>query len=565
MATNDEAELLSPEQAEKAWWDAWYTADYSWEGLAKKPWAGFSVTESGHVVVNDGPLMFNGDNVPWSGEGGSQIKRPATVQDYWRLDPGSSAIRPDDQVQMELRKAETGRTYHVAHYPYKDAELRFTDKADWDVKEFERLMIRRLSDQSSFQFAQYNPPVLEPPEMVDYRAQFQGVVLIGKEYELFVQAKILFKQSCFCEAVKFGSQYFSDGAYFTNSIFCKSVDFSHIQINHAALFNFCIFIEGVNFARSHVSGICNFEGSTFLGKSIFNQFQFVASTSFQNAKFLSSSNDPTSGVDFINSTFSADANFSGVLSQRAVAFLGCRFNSGANFAGAIFYDLVQFTGATFRSTLNFYKATFRFVSFQGCDFPDSAGFEQAIFLDDVVFANTSFAKTAYFKGATFKANINFKDAVFSDVAHFDDIIWPSTPALWTNAFDRALFKSHAVFTGALCQSFAAFNGAKLERGIRFDPGDEVSNKQTLKKEMPPETSKSRDALLLSLEGGCRVLKQAMAYASDPLREQEFYRFELKARRAQTRSLKSEKFVSRTYELVSDYGSSIFRPIWLALG
>ena len=27
----------------KDWWDAWWEEDYSWEGLAKKDWAGWRV------------------------------------------------------------------------------------------------------------------------------------------------------------------------------------------------------------------------------------------------------------------------------------------------------------------------------------------------------------------------------------------------------------------------------------------------------------------------------------------------------------------------------------------
>jgi hypothetical protein len=56
----------------------------------------------------------------------------------------------------------------------------------------------------------------------------------------------------------------------------------------------------------------------------------------------------------------------------------------------------------------------------------------------------------------------------------------------------------------------------------------------------------------------------MAYDSNPLREQEFYRFELMARRAHRDTISSERIISFLYDEVSHYGSSFVRPLIYAI-
>ncbi len=561
----DETELLTPEQAEKAWWDAWYAEDYSWEGLAKKPWEGFSVTNSGHVVVNDSNMMYNNQAVPWTGHAGNEIKRPATIQDFWSLDHHTSELRSSEIVSLELLKAEDGNLYHVAHFPYKNKDGSFSEKKNWEPAWFEPLVRYKLLNTISSQFGQYDPPSMEPPGRIDWRAQFQGTSLISDIGIPENSISIFFKQTCYCIDANFQHIHLGNGAYFNNSLFYKNANFSRCSIGNNSFFEFCTFLGAVNFYNSQLVRCASFKDSKFFGNGDFSNAVFH-NTSFENSKFLLSSTDKSNEkIDFSNTQFLQEAKFNGTIADCLMNFSNCSFKGAAIFKNVIIINSINFDNTTFESHVNFYNASSLESFFRNCKFLSISVFDKATFNIHANFSHAKFDHPVHFNTTKFLGKINFNDAVFSDVAHFDNIVWPSTPALWTDAFDRAHFKSHAVFTGAKCRSFAAFNGAKLERGIRFDPGDEVSNNQTFEKELAPKSAENRDALLLSLEGGCRVLKQAMAYASDPLREQEFYRFELKARRAQTRSLPSEKFVSRAYELVSDYGSSIFRPVWWAVG
>jgi hypothetical protein len=68
-----------------------------------------------------------------------------------------------------------------------------------------------------------------------------------------------------------------------------------------------------------------------------------------------------------------------------------------------------------------------------------------------------------------------------------------------------------------------------------------------------------------LEGGALKLKFAMERDSDKLREQRFYRLELRARRKQWGTPWAEKVFSGLYAATANYGGSIGRPFILLLG
>ena len=160
--------------------------------------------------------------------------------------------------------------------------------------------------------------------------------------------------------------------------------------------------------------------------------------------------------------------------------------------------------------------------------------------------------------------MDFTAALFESLASFERIEWPEKAVHWHGAFDQALFRGTPVFTGAGFKSFAAFDGATLERGVFLDDVSESEAAATFRAERKQaiELGKSEKALnqrLGELERGCRVLKQAMEQASNKSREQMFYRFELMARRAQRGLPFGEKTFSYLYALASDYGASMWRP------
>ncbi len=100
----------------QAWWEAWYEADYSWDGLNKHPWSGW------HVA---GDSIGQGRSVP-------KGARQATLQDYWRwVLSADGLLLNDDEMVEHLIVVEGQKTYHKVHLPYAYQDQTPTAKAQW--------------------------------------------------------------------------------------------------------------------------------------------------------------------------------------------------------------------------------------------------------------------------------------------------------------------------------------------------------------------------------------------------------------------------------------------------
>ena len=75
----DDARKAAEKKArEEAWWAAWWDEDFSWDGLADKPWRGWSVTPDDKVVETaDAP---EGMQDGWSKSRTSQLFISSTYQ-----------------------------------------------------------------------------------------------------------------------------------------------------------------------------------------------------------------------------------------------------------------------------------------------------------------------------------------------------------------------------------------------------------------------------------------------------------------------------------------------------
>ncbi|MDJ0922797.1 MAG: hypothetical protein QNI84_16845 [Henriciella sp.] len=72
------------------WWHRWWKEDWSWEGLAKKPWKGWVVLPDGTLVADEDFKLLG--NAGWEKrfEPGTRL---ASLQDYWRRSMGGRADR----------------------------------------------------------------------------------------------------------------------------------------------------------------------------------------------------------------------------------------------------------------------------------------------------------------------------------------------------------------------------------------------------------------------------------------------------------------------------------------
>lgn len=110
-----------------------------------------------------------------------------------------------------------------------------------------------------------------------------------------------------------------------------------------------------------------------------------------------------------------------------------------------------------------------------------------------------------------------------------------------------------------------FDGARLEGGVAYPKQGETSALQIFDQDVVAAINalhdrNERDEALKAVEHGAQVLKHQMRLQADSLREQRFYRFELIARRLQSTTHWSERWSSRAFAFLGDYGLSVARPL-----
>ena len=270
----------------------------------------------------------------------------------------------------------------------------------------------------------------------------------------------------------------------------------------------------------------------------------------------------------------------------------------------------MFRGATFTGDAFFGRATFSgFALFRGATFTGDADFGSATFMGDAFFSGATFTGYAFFRGATFTSYALFRGATFTGDAYFHSTVFLGPVSFaatianpqrqFAGAFLGARFAALADFSGAGGEGrggllASAFGGAQFEKGLLLTDGldkaaDEIfpallkgardaarddlarkkkasaANKEKFgcneRKEFRKDAQKRR---LIELESGCRTLKVAMGGARDEVREQRYYRFQLRARHNRSGVSGIEKFFGRLYGLTSNYGSGLWRPI-MSLG
>jgi hypothetical protein len=289
-------------------------------------------------------------------------------------------------------------------------------------------------------------------------------------------------------------------------------------------------------------------------------------------------------VDYTGAFFQGDASFDDADFQGDADFWDAAFHLDASFNGADFQGDALFHHAKFHGDADFNNAAFHGDAiFLDAAFRGDAGFYNALFRHFVWFAETKFEKGVF-----------FGNALFEGVATFAPKNWPKEARHWHRAFKNTRFAATPNFESDQFGFFARFDGALFERCVLLPPGSEKEGKRILlaeraaalkaanadyedwlgeetkeaeKNNTPSPTPKARadkrtafrNTRLRELAGGCRVLKQAMAFASDPQREQQIYRYELMAQRAQTDLGLGVKTSSLLFSLLSDYGASVARP------
>lgn len=483
MANKKTRDVKTKEELEREWWALWRNENFSWDGLAEKEWVGWSVTATGEVLdtislsarVHSVSGRSERGGVSASPADHSQVEtqaRPATLQDYWRLNIATQRIRADAEMVGEFVRAEGQPAYHVAHLPmiYENDE---PAKAAWDQSEkaaLDAMLSIRLGSSAETQFEgpNYNRGILG----ADHRAQFQGCVLfgspvhpIGKRHPLSVR----YERAFFSESASFGKATFSGDANFDGANFTESVRLDSAVTNFDALGALVPnqfkqvdrLLDDLRVPESErkevKQNLTEAIDADFLvrlasrlsddGKGqltqIGEQTKPGQTPDWEAVAALFRSKFSQKALTKVRqeSTESVVQEFNDAMKSPAGAGLTATGNAG--FVRAMRSGVGHFDQAAFNGKASFYGATFAGdASFQNAIFHEDARFDGTIFLKQVSFDHARFSKRAFFQNIYIgpEKKADFSAAKFNGAAHFDR----STFHGETN-FYRALFRGTGFF------------------------------------------------------------------------------------------------------------------------
>jgi uncharacterized protein YjbI with pentapeptide repeats len=348
------------------------------------------------------------------------------------------------------------------------------------------------------------------------------------------------------------------------------------------------------FVRATFFGDTSFSGATFAGHTSFNDATFSRHASFDRAAF-------SENVSFDSAKFSGNASFSGATFAGHTSFNGATFSGAARFDGATFSGIAQFEGSTFSKDAWFGGATFsgdaRFgpgmltrldddgihITFRSMTFSGAARFDGATFSGVVTFratfrkycsfaGTTPFAKRASFSESSFR-NVGFSGREFREAtdfssAHFDGVpkfhggkLHPDTSFL--NATFRygdpprraGWFHDWPVGAEGQKEAKRRLRAWLLWRHVPFG----------LRHPALKEVRRRHDADAEEYEIAYRQLRRLTAEIGSIEYEGLFHALELRAHRARTDTNPTARFASWLYDVLSDYGRSMGRPVIALFG
>jgi len=294
-------------------------------------------------------------------------------------------------------------------------------------------------------------------------------------------------------------------------------------------------------------------------------------------------------IDFSNYDFKGSAGFNEFLFPYFAVFSDAQFRKEAHFGKARFYGEAGFHNVTFSGTAWFLGSTFfKDAWFQKGTFSEDAWFNEVTFSGTGRFRDTTFCKVAYFNQATFSCAVRFTDTTFSDEAWFGEATF--TDDAW---FDGVTFTDLAWFNKSTFSKFAAFGQCTFDGNTIFDgakfTGDasfrsaESSGPFSLANaefSVVPDYIQMEFSKPLRLDdievqqpgGWCRpgdkeyaaryrALKKIAIESHDHSRELQFFAGEIReSRSSEDRMFSPAWFFSFAYEIFSDFGRSIMRPL-----
>jgi uncharacterized protein YjbI with pentapeptide repeats len=304
---------------------------------------------------------------------------------------------------------------------------------------------------------------------------------------------------------------------FSAHTFESDIDFSEFHFPYKVDFSKAVFRGEARFKSTTFGSDVRMCGAEFNGVAMFRGAHFQGSAHFDYSKFLEDG-------DFHSSIFEDDATFE-----------SCKFSQRGWFG-----HYSNYRPSEFRSRANFLH----------CTFEVGADFDRVKFQGPALFQKSVFGKFAYFYDAEFGAGVFFNETSFGG---------------WTN-FAGATFRGDCNFEHIVLQDDSILSLEKAE--FAFPPGfygARLNNKPRLDNVVIRPVG--ADKRFKDAGARFRILRAFAAASGDFENELKFHAEELRAARLhQDGPLRPRFWFSLLYEVVSDYGRSLGRPIacWFLL-
>lgn len=296
------------------------------------------------------------------------------------------------------------------------------------------------------------------------------------------------------------------------------------------------------------SSVIDFSGVIFPGNIDFSNKRIVKKIIFDEAKFI------------------GDINFEETKFSDTVFFTGAVFYGRANFENTIFESKVFLNGITSKKPISFIKATFiKYVDFQGCNFSHVSIFSSCKFHDEVYFNNAVFSR-ALFTNVNFVGQVFFNDTVhngtldFSNSKFNSDAFFENKDVGGMDAVKAAF--DYMIFDGSKFLSVCNFNNRTFMNATSFE-SVEFNIAPEFHNSVLHQDTRFINAIFNDVNnksvGAYRTLKLAMENIRDRREEGKFFILEQKCIRSGEVDLFT-KFISWLYEVLSNYGQSISKPV-----
>ena len=364
--------------------DVWRAEDYSWEGLAKKPWHGWCVLPDG--TVKEDPSSWPEGDARHGHK--PEHAKPASLQDYWSEIINKLKIEEKDYL---IHLNESGKNYTIMHFPFAN------DIDAIHYFEYQKIIMKHAFTNSKDVECSADGLLIGP----DYRAQLQGCTFVQFNIrELIANAhreELVTANACFSNCIFLGeASFYRCRLNYPGSLekvsFSSGCSFQRAEFPQDVMFRGAYFGHDADFRGARFHSDVSFEGAGFSSNALFERAVFMRRCEFRDAKFAGL-------AIFDDCHFHWTASFSSIFFERGARFNRSLFIHNANFNLSVFVLSVGFDKANFYSQMSFVDAIFcQTISLENCVTRLDANLSRASVLGPLHLKGAIFCGSAYFKG-----------------------------------------------------------------------------------------------------------------------------------------------------------------------